>query len=605
MRSEVAGRVAAGDIIMRKVMCLLCTIGVALLGSLGLFLPSRATAPSEPGLRLRQPVALVLADGGKRLFVANQRSGTVSVIDTTSLQTVAELDAGRRLADLALVPGTRTLVVVDEAADQLILFALGGRVPRLVCRVPVVPGPVSVQVAGGGVRCFVASLWARRLAAVDLALPEKNKDARVRLVKTIGLPFAPRRQLLAPDGARLIVADSFGGRLAVVDVERGEVESVRRIPAHNIRGLAWSADGKDLLVSHQVLNGLAETTLDDVHWGNVLTNNVRALPTAGVLAPRADLLRGSRLYQLGDVGRGAGDPAGLAVGGGTAVVALAGVREIALGPDKQGGWQRLRVGRRPTAAVVSPDGRRAYVANTFADSVSVVDLPRRKVLAEVALGRAPELSPAERGELLFHDARLAHDGWFSCQSCHTDGHTNGLLNDNLGDGSFGAAKRVLSLRGVKDTGPWAWNGSMPDLPGQIRKSILTTMRGHKPSSQQVEDLAAYLRTLEPAPPLGNFRKADNRAIRRGRDVFERQACDRCHAPPAYTSPKTYDVGLSDEVGNTHFNPPSLRGISQGGPFFHDNRAATLAEVFTRYRHQLKGELTRQQLDDLLAFLDTL
>ena len=51
----------------------------------------------------------------------------------------------------------------------------------------------------------------------------------------------------------------------------------------------------------------------------------------------------------------------------------------------------------------------------------------------------------------------------SCHSCHPDGHTNGLLNDNLGDGNFGAPKRVLSLLGVGQTGPWAWNGGVADL----------------------------------------------------------------------------------------------------------------------------------------------
>jgi cytochrome c peroxidase len=54
-----------------------------------------------------------------------------------------------------------------------------------------------------------------------------------------------------------------------------------------------------------------------------------------------------------------------------------------------------------------------------------------------------------------------------------------------------------------------------------------------------------------------------------------------------------------------FNPPSLRGVGQGGPYFHDGRAATLKEVFTRYRHELQGELGKQELDYLLAFLHSL
>jgi len=194
----------------------------------------------------------------------------------------------------------------------------------------------------------------------------------------------------------------------------------------------------------------------------------------------------------------------------------------------------------------------------------------------------------------------------SCHSCHTDGHSNGLLNDNLGDGSFGAPKRVLSLLGAKDTGPWAWNGGMMDLEKQIRKSIQTTLRNRKPDDDQVRALAAYVRTLAPAPPLGRFaEKQDQESVRRGRALFEKHNCTSCHTPPVYTSGKTYNVGLTDEVGNTHFNPPSLRGVSQGGPYFHDGRAATLEEVFTRHRHQLKAALTGAELRDLLAFLRTL
>src|SRR5262249_55183611 len=208
-------------------------------------------------------------------------------------------------------------------------------------------------------------------------------------------------------------------------------------------------------------------------------------------------------------------------------------------------------GRSPSAVAWSPAGRRAEVANTLADTVSVLDLKTNQVSAEVALGPFPlpsppqrgkgmgegaELSRADRGELLFYDARLSHDGWFSCHSCHTDGHSNGLLADTLGDGSHGTPKRVLTLLGVKDTGPWAWNGSMQDLEAQVRKSVETTMQGARLSPEQEGDLVAYLRALAPAPPVGRFReKADGSAVRRGREAFERQGCGSCHAAPTYTS----------------------------------------------------------------------
>ncbi|HEV3116557.1 MAG TPA: cytochrome c peroxidase, partial [Gemmataceae bacterium] len=371
--------------------------------------------------------------------------------------------------------------------------------------------------------------------------------------------------------------------------------------------LALNRDGSELVIAQQILYSLAQTTFDDVHWGNLITNNLRVLQTDNVLSAKADLLKGQRLHYLGDVGNAAGDPAHLAISQtGKVIVALGGVGDILLGNEKDYHWQRLRVGRHPVAVVIGSDGKQAYVANRFADSIAVVDLQKTTATAETSLGPQPQLSARDRGEMLFYDARLAHDGWLSCHSCHSDGHSNGLLNDNLGDGSFGAPKRVLSLLGVGDTAPYAWLGAMPDLESQIQKSILTTMHGPKPSPQQVKDLAAFLRTLRPPPGILKFAaKHDSAGLERGRAVFHQQACTRCHTPPEYTSPGAYDVGFRDEVGNTRFNPPSLRGVSQGGPYLHDNRAATLEEVISKYRHQLKNELTKQDREDLLMFLRSL
>jgi cytochrome c peroxidase len=116
---------------------------------------------------------------------------------------------------------------------------------------------------------------------------------------------------------------------------------------------------------------------------------------------------------------------------------------------------------------------------------------------------------------------------------------------------------------------------------------------------------AYLRTLAPPPSLGRSGNPAEEGVRRGARVFRQEGCAVCHAPPSYSSAATYDVGLADEAGNRAFNPPSLRGASQARSFFHDGRAASLAEVFTRHRHRLEAELAHEDLDDLLAFLANL
>ncbi len=581
--------------------------GLAAVLLLGAVVSQGAEPQSTPGgVAFRGPAALFVSPDGQRVLAANRRSGTISVVDLDAHSMLSETAVGKKLSSLAAVPGTPLLVTTDEADHTLILVSRQADQIEVVARLPVAPFPVNVVCRSDGKRCYVTSLWSRRLSVFDI---EAASDATVlpalKLIRDIALPFAPRRQVLFESGERLIVADAFGGQLAVIDTRRPEIDSVRELPAHNIRGVAIDADGTRLLVAHQVLNELARTTPDDVHWGMLMANVVRSLDLKNVVDKKADPLRGSVVHPLGDARRPAADPGPLAlVADGRIIVALAGVGEIGILSRANSSLQRIATVSRPTDIAVSPDGRRVFVTDELASAIGMVDVSSGKSLGEISLGPQPELSPADRGERLFYSGALSLGGWMSCHSCHTDGHTNGLLNDNLGDGNFGAPKRVLSLLRVGRTGPWAWNGGVADLETQIKKSIETTMRGKEPGDDQVQALAAFLRTL-PAAPAVSAGASDRAAIARGESVFESLQCARCHPAPEYTSGSTYDVGLEDEFENKLFNPPSLRGVVHRDRLFHDNRARSLTEVFTRFKHQVDGEFPPDDLADLLAFLRSL
>jgi cytochrome c peroxidase len=132
------------------------------------------------------------------------------------------------------------------------------------------------------------------------------------------------------------------------------------------------------------------------------------------------------------------------------------------------------------------------------------------------------------------------------------------------------------------------------------------MHGTKLMDSQIADLKAYLETLSPpsrivTQPGG----ADSRAVAGGRTVFQERKCASCHALPEYTSGDRYDVGLSDEVGNREFNPPSLRGVSSRDSFLHDGRARSLEEVFQREKHPRGLVLSPREITELVAFLKTL
>ena len=555
---------------------------------------------------------MALLDGGRVLCVANARSGGLSLIDVKSLRVTGEVDVGGRPSDVAALPDGRRLLVTDEKRHQLLAFQYEDGELHELARVTLSRYPVSLVVSADGARCCVASLWSRALSIIDLSalsdagLSGKASHSKLRVFWTVRLPFPPREQLFLPGDDHLLVADAFAGALALIDVRTGKVEQSHTLPAHNIRGLALSADRRSVLVSHQFLNSLAATSQDHIHWGLLVTNAVRSLPVERLLDPKADLRGESQFIPLGGVGNGAADPSGVAaLEGGGMVVALSGVGEIIIRPGDGSRATRVQVGRRPTAVLSAAGGSRVYVANTLSDSISVVDTREARVVREIALGAMPELSPRDRGERMFYNAGLSHDRWLSCHSCHTDGHSTGQLADTLGDGSYGAPKRILSLLGTADAGPWGWNGSVKTLHDQIHNTVRNTMHGKPINDGQARDLVAFLHSLPSAPPIEPVASTpESRASRRrGDELFAKLGCRECHVPPlTYTTHGAFDVGLTDEKGNKKFNPPSLRGVSQRAGYFHDKRARTLEEVFTTHAHQLDRQLSEKELADLLRFL---
>src|SRR5262249_7733168 len=128
---------------------------------------------------------------GKWLFVANQASGSISVIDTGSRRVLAEVPVGRKLSDLALTPDGRHLLATDEAAGELVVYRRRDHHLEAPLRTKVSPLPVSVRVSADGSRCSVASLWPRRVTVVDLPRPANGPGAparQPRVLRTVALP---------------------------------------------------------------------------------------------------------------------------------------------------------------------------------------------------------------------------------------------------------------------------------------------------------------------------------------------------------------------------------------------------------------------------------
>ena len=289
-----------------------------------------------------------------------------------------------------------------------------------------------------------------------------------------------------------------------------------------------------------------------------------------------------------------------------------------LGND--GRFRRFAVGGRPTELAFSPDGRTVFAANYLADSVQAIDFATGKVARSISLGGPGEVGLVRRGEVIFHDATRSSNQWYSCNTCHSDGHTNGLDFDTLNDGwqdlsltHTRSRKKVPTLRRVATTGPWTWHGWQKGLDDAMVESFTKSMQGKRPSPGDVEAIVAYIGTLDyPRNPHREATTAASRPRRkRGESVYRstKAACAKCHGGGELTDGKVHVVGL-EGPGDVYvgYNPPSLRGTYDNDPYLHDGRARTLrdSQAGPHNPEDLGGQaLGEAEMDDLIAYLKSL
>ncbi|MCA8990856.1 MAG: hypothetical protein KDA88_02710 [Planctomycetaceae bacterium] len=528
---------------------------------------------------------LLSVDSANQLLTVHQEHVATSDWDRTAWQI-----PGEPVDICEESNGSSRFWVADSTGPQVRCIDLGKSPPRIVRSLPLAGTPS--RVVSNGKVLAIAQRWQHRVSFVSI----QNED-RAALVD-VPLEFAPGEMLLTPDGTTLIVADAFQGKFAVIDAATLKVVSEREITVHNIGGLAWSDDA-ELLVTCQKLHPYP-TTASNIASGLVIENLLLTLQ----FDTEQHTLTVRHEKELGTPSQGAADPVGIAANAnGELFIAAAGVDHLLQLTAQHEVYGRLEIGRHPTQVIADRKHHRCFVLESFTPAIRVVDTRSGVTQTQLEFGPAAEKSPAQRGEELFLDARSSQFQWMSCQSCHSRAHTNGRLADTFGDGTEGAPKQVPSLLGTRDNNPWAWNGSMQTLHGQVTKSFHSTMHSPDTSARDVMDVVAYLHSLAPAPPL---QVDDEKLISQGQRIFNDRGCQRCHIPPlTFTSDLTYDVGLADEHGLKKYNPPSLRGVGQRFGFFHDLRAPTLESVFEEYGHQLDDSLTPRQLRALVAYLQSL
>lgn len=588
------------------------------------------------------PQAIAAAENGERLYIALGGTHQVAVFDVAGGKVARTIKVPAEPTSLAVSGGGRWLYVSCGTTEGCVCVVDvdAGRVAR---EIAVGYGPTAAAIDSRRNVLYVCNRFDNDVWAINLADGECIGKAEVGR--------EPVAAALTPDGKWLYVGNhlpvgvanvgTVASDVSIINTSTMRVYTALRLPngSTSVRGVAASADGRHVYVSHILARYTVPTTQLDRGWMN--TNALSIIDAANRKMVDTVL--------LDDVDRGAANPWGVACSADSktvfvthagmdelSVIDVAGMLEkIAEHKAKQRGGggiylsgersygrrvgsdvpnqlsflkgvrERIRLGGKgPRALAVL--GSKVYVAEYYSDSLSIVDVGKERVRAVgVSLGSPEALTAQRRGEMLFNDASLCFQQWQSCASCHPDGRADALNWDLLNDG-IGNPKNTKSMLLAHRTPPSMITAARPDAESAVRagfRHILFAV----PKEEDMTAINAYLKVLESAPSPHLVDGKLSAAAERGKAVFERAGCTSCHSGALLTDLGRYNVGTGDgrEKGLA-FDTPSLVEAWRTGPYLYDGRAATIRDVVTTYNpnddHGTTSDLREDEINDLVEYV---
>lgn len=581
---------------------------------------------AETGLREAElavgddPRALTVGDSF--VWVSNKGSATLSKIDRSTLQVVAQVPllAGSKPHGIIFDPARQSVFVVLEGSGELVelhasthaeqgRLALGDN-PRHLSQTadgatlyvtrfitPPVPGEDSATPNASGVGGEVLEVDADALS-LDRTITLRHSDEPDSGGGGRGIPNYLGPAVISPAGAMAWVPSKQD------NIFRGMLRDGRDLNHENtVRAIS-----SRIVLSSGSEDYLARIDHDDA-----------AVPSTAVWGPNG-------LYLF----------VALEGNGMVAVVDVYGQQELF----------RFATGFAPQGLAISPDGHTLFVHNFLSRSVSahaiefVVEQGEESVPLVGTWNTVSNeaLTPTVlTGKRLFYDAadgRLARDSYISCAACHNAGEQDGRVWDLTGFGE--GLRNTIGLNGHGGTahGPLHWSANfdeVQDFENQIRSlssgtGLIVPGNPHPPLDPQpnagrstdLDALAAYVSSLtnfgqSPHRQTGGELSVEAQA---GKAVFEAANCASCHAGSRFTDSAPglrHDVGtLSSHSGQRlggvldGLDTPTLRGLWETAPYLHDGSAATLREAVTAHTAGAPGvaiaALSSTELDELVAYL---
>lgn len=560
----------------------------------------------------RSPMDFALSADGRIALTANAGSDSVSLADVNVGRVIAEVKVGKRPFAVALSKDEKLAVVSNQFSGSISILSVTANSLHLEDTILVGDEPRGVAVSNDQKLAYVAVSGEDKVVVIDLKLR--------KVMKRVEVGEEPWHLGLSPDGKRIAVGGAKSQDISILNSATLSEEYVVKLRGHNVRHIAFSPDSQWAYVPNIAERG-RPVTKENIDQGWIVGNRLSRVSLTEE-GPREAISLDPQGKAVGDVDGVATSPDGKIL-----AVTAAGTHELLIyhlplpfvaygGPGDHidpdllkdaSRFKRIPVGGRPLGVRFLPDGKSLIVANYLSNSLQVVDIESGQIAKTIPLGSAEMPSLARKGEAIFQDATRSFHEWFSCNTCHTEGNTNGANFDTFNDGSFGTPKKTLSLRGVVKTGPWTWHGHQKSLRQLVHDSSIKSMQGEEPTEADLDALMAYLQTVDFKPKA----KVETTAgLKRGEAIFNAKGCNTCHSAPYYTTPAVYKVGLeSSDDPFVGYNPPSLIGVGARSPYLHTGEARTLEKVLTEFHRPSlltgKPDCDAAELKDLVEFLNSL
>jgi YVTN family beta-propeller protein len=308
---------------------------------------------------------------GFRVFVTNERGGTLTVIDGPSRKVVSTVPLGKRPRGMKLSPDgkllyvalsgspiagpgvdAKTLPPADKGADGIGVVDV--TTLKLVNILRGVSDPEQLAVSADGKRLYIASEDTGRTIVLD-AVTGKS-------IASLAVGGEPEGVTLSPDGRFVYVSSEEDHQVSVIDATANKVVATFKV-GDRPRFTEFSDDGSMAFVSGENDGSI---TVVDAKTHKAL----RTIKLAGEMTRPVGMAishDGKKLYTV--------------TGRGKQLLAV----DIATGKV----LASVEVGPRPWGVALSPDGSTLFTANGSSNDVSVIDAASMKLISRIPVGDAP------------------------------------------------------------------------------------------------------------------------------------------------------------------------------------------------------------------------